>query len=541
MLALTDLIRWRAERQADSVALVDDRGDRATYRELWERIERCGRRWQERGVSPGEVVALLDTNSVAFTVNLFGLSRLGAIPALLNWRLTAHEHRALLDLVEPVAIAAGDALIDNLPSDLPPVRVRLGGGTDPTANQDAGPDASPAGGWVRDDEAAGGETALPAPPQADAVFALAFSSGTTGRAKAIPFRHESLARSALVDSLDIEGMYPDARHLVVAPMFHLAGLSNSLMGLASGAELHLRTGFDPDAVLDDIERLQISYMTAVPAMFRALVAAAGGRAETPGTGSVLEMTYGASPIAPELVREIRALFPGTRLRQFYGMTEVAGALTTLHPSDHPTDDPSNELLGDPSDIGVANPHHQSAGQVNPGFEVRLVDREHTDVPDGEPGQILVRGPSVMHGYWRDPAATADAFVDGWFATGDIATRSHGYLTIMDRAKDMIVTGGENVYPAEVEAALYQHPDVADVAVIGVPDDRMGERVHAVVVARAGVELDLASIQTHCRGRLAGYKLPRSLELLDDLPRNATGKILKRQLRAPHWEGQARKV
>ncbi len=525
MLALTDLIRWRAERQADSVALVDDRGDRATYRELWERIERCGRRWQERGVSPGEVVALLDTNSVAFAVNLFGLSRLGAIPALLNWRLTAHEHRALLDLVEPVAIAAGDALIDNLPSDLPPVRVRLGGGTDPTANQDAGPDAGPAGGWVRDDEAAGGETALPAPPQADAVFALAFSSGTTGRAKAIPFRHESLARSALVDSLDIEGMYPDARHLVVAPMFHLAGLSNSLMGLASGAELHLRTGFDPDAVLDDIERLQISYMTAVPAMFRALVAAAGGRAETPGTGSVLEMTYGASPIAPELVREIRGLFPGTRLRQFYGMTEVAGALTTLHPADH----------------DEANPHHLSAGQVNPGFEVRLVDRQHREVLDGEPGQILVKGPSIMHGYWRDPAATAEAFVDGWFATGDIATRSEGYLTIMDRAKDMIVTGGENVYPAEVEAALYQHPDVADVAVIGVPDDRMGERVHAVVVARAGVDVDLASIQADGRERLAGYKLPRSLELIDELPRNATGKILKRQLRAPYWEGQTRKV
>ncbi len=520
MFALTELIRWRAERQPEALALLDDRGDRATYGQLWERIDRCGRRWQERGVSPGDVVALLDTNSVAFTVNLFGLSRLGAVPALLNWRLTASEHQPLLDLVEPVAVAAGDQLIDSLPPDLPSVRIALGGHT----SAGPGPETDHEG-WSPDDDAVGGQDALPPPPRAEDVFALAFSSGTTGRAKAIPLRNEALARSTLVDALDVAGMHPGARHLVMAPMFHLAGLSNSLMGLARGAELHLRPGFDADRVLDEIEQLEISYLTAVPAMFRAMVAAARRRDEPPSTVSVLEMSYGASPIAPELVREIRALFPETRLRQFYGMTEVAGALTTLHPSDHDT----------------ASPHHGSAGQVNPGFEVRLVDRQHRDVPDGEPGQILVRGPSVMHGYWRDPAATTEAFVDGWFTTGDVATRSGGYLTIMDRAKDMVVTGGENVYPAEVEAALYQHPDVADVAVIGVPDDRMGERVHAVVVARAGVELDLASIQTHCRGRLAGYKLPRSLELVDDLPRNATGKILKRQLRAPHWEGQARQV
>lgn len=520
MLTITELIRWRAELQPDSLALVDDRGDKATYAELWERIGRCSRRWQQRGVSPGEVVALLDTNSLAFVVNLFGVSRLGAIPAMLNWRLTAHEHQALLELVEPVAVAAGDDLIDGLPSDLPSVRISLGGRNGQTSGLD-----ETAQGWVKDDDTAAGDGALPSPPQTDDLFALAFSSGTTGQAKAIPLRHEALARSTLIDSLDTAGMTPGARHLVMAPMFHLAGLSNSLMGLARGAELHLRAGFDPDRMLDDIEDLGVSYLTAVPAMFRAVVAAANRRDETPSTVSVLEMTYGASPIAPELVREVRKLFPRTRLRQFYGMTEVAGALTTLHPSDH----------------DEASSHFQSAGKVNPGFEVRLVDREHNDVPEGEPGQILVRGPSVMNGYYRDPEATAGAFVDGWFATGDIATRSDGYLTIMDRAKDMIVTGGENVFPAEVEAALYQHTGIADAAVIGIPDDRMGERVHAVVVAKAGVDLNLESMQAYCRDRLAGYKLPRSLELTDQIPRNATGKILKGRLREPYWDGHSRSV
>ncbi len=212
------------------------------------------------------------------------------------------------------------------------------------------------------------------------------------------------------------------------------------------------------------------------------------------------------------------------------MTEIAAALTTLTPADH-----------DP-----ASGHHLSAGRVNPGFEVRLVDRDGNDVPDGEPGQIMIRGQSVMHGYWQDPEATAETIVDGWLASGDIATRNQGYLTIMDRAKDMIVSGGENVYPAEVEAVIYEHPDIVDAAVFGVPDDKFGERVHAVVVGRPGGDagdagLTLDGLQTFCRQRLAGYKLPRSLEVMHELPRNATGKILKRELRAPHWQDQERRV
>lgn len=518
MFALTDLLRWRAELHPDAVALVDERNDSATYAELHQRIEFAARRWRDRGVSPGEVVAVLDTNSVAFIVNVFAIGRAGAVPALLNWRLAASEHAALFELIEPVAVAAGQDLIDRLPDQLPDVLVS------------SGTDGSLPAGWSLDDTTPRGHQIELGPgPQPQDVFALAFSSGTTGRAKGIPLRHESLARSAMVDGADIGGMNLGDRHIMAAPMFHLAGMANTLMGLARGAELHLRAAFDPAASLDDIERLGVAYMTTVPAMLQAMVAEAHERSRPPDTTSVQEITYGASPIAPELVREVAALFPQAGLRQFYGMTEVAGALTALTPADH---DPSSG-------------HHLSAGRVHPGYEVRLVDRDGADVPDGQPGEIVVRGHSLFHGYWNDREATEEAFTDGWFATGDIATRDDGYLTIMDRAKDMIVSGGENVYPAEVEAVLYEHEAVAEAAVIGVPDDRFGERVHAVVVASSGAvsagSLELGALQSFCRDRLAGYKLPRSMEIVEELPRNATGKVLKRDLRAPYWDGHARRV
>ncbi|MDG2111870.1 MAG: AMP-binding protein [Actinomycetota bacterium] len=509
MFTLNDLIRWRAEQHPDLVALVDDRGDSATYGELLERTLRCAGRWTDRGVAPGEVVAVLDTNSVTNLVNVLGLSRLGAVPALLNWRLTPVENSALLELVRPVAVVAGPHLIDQLPPDLGALRVSLG----------VGP-----GGWLVDDDAAGAEIALPGLPEPADVFALAFSSGTTGQPKAIPWRHEALARSALIDGAENVAMRHGARQLMVAPIFHLAGLSNLLMGLATGAEIHLRTAFDPEAVLDEIEQLGLQYLTAVPAMFRALVLAANRRDIAPDTSSMVEMSYGASPIPPELVSEIAHLFPGCRLRQFYGMTEIGGALSTLSPEDH-----ERAAL------------RLSAGRVNPGFEVRIVDPQGVVLADGEPGQLMIRGASVMSGYWRDPEATAEVMVDGWFASGDIATISDGYLTIMDRAKDIINTGGENVVPAETEAVLYEHLDIIDVAIIGVPDEALGERVHAVVVPRCGATVELDAVQAHCRDRLAGFKLPRSLEVVDELPRNATGKILKTDLREPHWKGRTRNV
>jgi len=178
----------------------------------------------------------------------------------------------------------------------------------------------------------------------------------------------------------------------------------------------------------------------------------------------------------------------------------------------------------------------SAGRVNPGFEVKLVEPDGCEVADGQPGELMIRGHPLMTGYWRNQQATAEAFRDGWFASGDIAIRDEGYLTIMGRAKDMIITGGENVYAAEVEATVDELPSVADVAVIGLPDERFGERVHAVVVLHSSSNLDLDELQAFCRTRLAGYKIPRSLDIVESLPRNTTGKVLKRDLRKSYFDG-----
>ena len=507
-----DLLDWLAERHGDATALSDDRGGRVSYAELARRSTEIAGGLRDLGVGPGDTVALVDHNSVDFFLVVFGAARLRAIPALVNWRLTPVEIESVYAVADPVAVAAGTGLVAGLPDDLPDIRIVLG----PAAEAPAGwrPLAGVGGVWPPD---------APRPDSAD-PFVLGFSSGTTGRPKGGPMRHRALIRSVYVDAQDIAGMYPGARQAMVAPTFHLAGLLNSLFGLTNGAHVHQMDGFDPIRMLEYIEQEKVNYTTVVPTMFRMIVEAARTAGRSFDLSSVEEMSYGASPIAPELVREVMALFPGARLRQFYGMTEVAGALTVLHPDDHSPD----------------GPHLGSAGQVNAGFRVRLVDPEGNDVPDGEPGVLLTRSESLMPGYWNDPAATATAIVDGWFNTGDIAIRDNGYLTIMDRAKDMIVTGGENVYPAEVEATLYEHDEVADVAVIGVPDEKLGERVHALVVATSpnftGDEL-----MAWTTGRLAGFKRPRSVELVTGLPRNASGKLLKRELRAPHWEGHDRVI
>ena len=240
MLSLNDLVRWRAERHPDLVALVDDRDDRTTYAQLHDRILDQAMLWLERGIGAGDVVAIVDTNSIAKLVSVFGLSRIGAIPALMNFRLAPVEHAELFERMGVVAVAAGPALIERLPAELPERRVVLGPAT---------------GDWNSYDDTADTKERreLPPPPRPSDVFALAFSSGTTGRAKGIPWRHSALARSTMLDAIGVAGMQQGSRQLLVAPTFHLAGFANLLMGLSRGAEIHLRTAFDPGRVLADIE------------------------------------------------------------------------------------------------------------------------------------------------------------------------------------------------------------------------------------------------------------------------------------------------
>jgi acyl-CoA synthetase (AMP-forming)/AMP-acid ligase II len=241
--------------------------------------------------------------------------------------------------------------------------------------------------------------------------------------------------------------------------------------------------------------------------------------------SLKTVAYGASPIAEELLVKAQARF-GCRFLQLYGMTETVGAATFLPPEAH---DPAKGKL-------------RSCGLAWPGIDVEIVDADGKALPPGEVGEIVIRAPVVMKGYWNKPEATAETIRDGWLRTGDAAYKdADGYFFIYDRVKDMIVTGGENVYPAEVENAIFGHPDVADVAVIGVPDEKWGEAVKAVIVAKPGCTIDPAAIIAHARERIANYKVPKTIDVVEAIPRNPSGKILRRELRKPYWEGRARQV
>jgi len=302
------------------------------------------------------------------------------------------------------------------------------------------------------------------------------------------------------------------RWLHVCPMFHVAGIANLLACTWAGADQVLLPRFDAAAVLETIERERITHTVLVPTMLGMLLDAPG--ADDADLSSLRHVQYAASPISAELQRRVLERLPDCDVAQFYGMTEAAPTVTHLSGEDHRR---GGERLA-------------SVGVPVPGVEAEVRD-----------GELWVRGPNVMLGHWNRPDETAEALVDGWYRTGDVVTRDDdGYLYLLDRAKDMVITGGENVYSLEVEAALLRHPAVAEAAVFGVPDDRWGEAVHAVVVPREPVTA--AALLDHCRELIAGFKLPREIDLRDEpLPKSGPGKILKTQLREPFWAGRERRV
>ena len=299
-----------------------------------------------------------------------------------------------------------------------------------------------------------------------------------------------------------------------------------MWNLAAGARTIVVREPVPSVLLDTIEEQGVTDTFVVPALLAVLLQ--DPDLDRRDLSTLRHLLYGASPMPGPLMQACLARFPGL-LGQVFGMTELSGAVTYLGPEDHADTAHLERLL--------------SAGRPYPGVEVRVVGGDGQDVPTGGLGELWVRSAQCMAGYWHRPEATADTLVaDGWLRTGDIGRLDDGgFVYLEDRLKDMIISGGENVYPAEVERVLLLHPDVAEVAVIGVPDERWGETVKAVVVPAPGAAPDPAELIAHCRQHLAGYKRPTSVDLVEELPRNATGKVLRRELRAPYWQGQARRV
>jgi acyl-CoA synthetase (AMP-forming)/AMP-acid ligase II len=497
------VIEWRANVRPEVTALVDDRGAAYTYAMLRAEMERKAGGWAGLPIRPGDVVAIVAKNSADFLVHAFALMRAGATPAFVNWRLSARELTEVLALAGSVAVAADAEFAGVIDAAWPEAgaRVIIGGGPVPD-------------GWLD-----GASLIGPVPPRPEltsqTVLALVHTSGTTGRAKAIPLRHGALMMSVADFAIEIGDQVAGSHHLQILPLFHLGGFGQCMQAILTAGTIYIHTVFKPGAVIDAIEADKIEFFTAGPSLIDMLVAEIRGR-DGADLSSLREIAYGTAPITPSSLTAAMAAF-GCRFRQIYGNTESQSMISLLAPEDH----------------HPGHPRLASAGRVSFGWEVRIVGPEGRDLSFDTPGELLIRGECLFSGYWRDPEATSAAFAEGgWYRTGDIASlTADGYLYILDRVNDMIISGGENIYPAEVEAVLARHPAVADVAVLGRPDPTWGEAVHAVIIPVAGKAVPPDEVIAWCRGRLAGYKCPKSVEFATTLPRTTTGKVLKRELRA----------
>ncbi|MGH8822236.1 MAG: AMP-binding protein, partial [Rhodoferax sp.] len=361
----------------------------------------------------------------------------------------------------------------------------------------------------------------------DDLAGIFYTSGTTGFPKGVMLSHTNMVSSGL--GLCAEGLAtPGGTYLHAAPMFHLADMGLAMPNWIEGNAHSIIPAFNPEQVLDTIERDRVTDMMVVPTMIQMLVDHPAMKKQR-DLSPLRTIVFGGSPISEALLERAMSALPGVSLVQIYGMTELS-PLATINPAFNHTVE--GRKLG----------RLRSAGRASHCIDVCIVDAHDNEVPRGTQGEVVVRGPNVMRGYWNKPEETAAVLRDGWMHTGDGAWMDdNGYVFIADRLKDMIITGGENVYSAEVENALAQHPAVLASAVIGIPSEQWGESVHAVVVLKPGITVEVADLIAHCKSLIAGYKCPRSVDFSDALPLSGAGKVLKTKLREPFWKGHDRSV
>lgn len=497
--SLGDILRPAGNAERGKTAIIfDDVG--ITYAELDARSNRLAQALIAQGVRRGDRVAILSKNNIGFVDTLFATAKSGAALVPLNWRLAPVELGWIIGNCAPALVVVEHGLEALLPSDfaLPTLGFEDRGG-------------------VRWDVALGDDRDPAVPVTLHDLAMLVYTSGTTGHPKGAMIAHRNFVRHCGLEATPDRwtGIDSDEVVLQVLPLFHVGGLEMLLRPLFTGATLVLHREVDLGRILADIGRHRVTMTGLVPTALQMMLDHPDSR-DTDFT-TLRKFLYGAAPIPLPLlkraVRRMRCDFVGT-----YGMTESNGVCSMLAPADH-------------RDVEAAR--LASVGMPTFDTELRIVDEEGRDVATGATGEVLVRSASVMLGYWGDPAATAETIdAEGWLRSGDAAYRdADGYLYVCDRVKDMICSGGENIYPAEVESAVFGHPAVAEVAVVGVPDDHWGETVCAVVVPRPGAAVDEADVIAWARARIATYKAPRSVRTIDALPKNAAGKILRRDVRA----------
>lgn len=478
--------------------------DRFRYDELWVRCRKLAGALSGMRLDPGDRVAILSANCHRYVEVYVGVPSAGLVVVPLNTRHAEAELRyALEDSGTRVLLTDRDpSALDDIVETV----IRMPGEYES---------------WIGD----ASERELGRGITEDSLAGLFYTGGTTGASKGVMLTHRNLVSNAFHWLASIPQSCDD-RFLVMAPLFHAAGSNQILGSIWTGGCQVMLPAFEPAEALDLIEREAITMSLGVPAMISGTAEEQHARPRK--TESLRALGHGGSPIATEVIRRAASAFPSAELFEVYGATELSPLATALRNEQDLADDP----------------RARSCGQALPGVEVRVIGDDGQECGPGEVGEVVVRGPNVMAGYWNKPKQTAEVLDENGYRTGDVGyVDDQAYLFLVDRRKDMIVSGGENVYSTEVEEVLYRHPAVLEAAVFGVPDDRWGEAVHAVVVPRDGfANLDPAELIEFCREHIAGYKLPKAVDLRQEpLPKSGPGKVLKRELRAPFWEGRDRHV
>lgn len=509
-MLITQNLRRAARIQPDRVALTSGT-DRWTWRELFERVPRIAGSLRRLGLEPGQRIAILSNNSSAFHDLYLAAPWCGLIMASLNTRWSPREMIEALNDCEAAALVVSAEFSDlagELLAGSPTIRSLISADAAiPSATAD----------WAN---LANGPSLPEVSVGADDPAYLFYTGGTTGRAKGVVLSAANFYVAGL-SSLHTAGISAASEISVSVPLFHMSGGGLIAAQLAAAAGAHLIPRFEPQASMAAVAAARATHVIWVPTMLTMLLdSPAFGRHDLSSLERVL---YGSAPMPQAILRRAVEAMPSVRFTQYYGMTEVSGNATFLGPEAHEDATGGDRL--------------RSVGIPVPGVDVRVVAADGAEAGPDEVGEICIRGPTVTRGYWRQPERTAEAIRDGWMHTGDLGRMdAHGYVFIVDRLKDMIVSGGENVYSTEVENAIYQHPHVMECAVIGVADAKWGEAVCAIVHLNRGAELGADELVAHCRGLIGGYKTPRRIVFTDrPLPKSAAGKILKAQLRVSHLD------
>jgi long-chain acyl-CoA synthetase len=492
---------------------------RRTWAQTQDRVARVAGALSALGVHRGDRVAILALNSDRYLELMYAIPWIGAAMVPINTRLAAPEIEYILTDSGAVALFIDGAMAHHLSA----LDGKMRGVREIIWLDDI---ASPEG-MLHYEDLTAYEIADDVGAANDDLAGLFYTGGTTGRSKGVMLSHTNLVVNAM-NAVAGMGFNADTAYLHSGAMFHLADGASSFGVTMTGGRHAFVPRFEPVEVLQTIASEKITHAQFVPTMINMLVN--HSRFKEFDISTLSFILYGASPMPEGVLRKAIEVMPHVRLMHGYGMTEAAPIVTLL--------DPKYTTLSGPFAGRL-----KSCGQVALSCEVKIVDADRKEVPRGTAGELAVRGANIMKGYWNKPDETAAVLEDGWYYTGDGAYMDRdGFVFIVDRLKDMIISGGENVYSAEVENAISLIPGVGEVAVIGVPDERWGERVHAIIVPKPGAALTADDVMAHCRDQIAGYKCPKSVDFRDTpLPLSGAGKILKRELREPYWKGYTKAV